>query len=254
VADPAAGSGAIEDLTDKLCAAAWAQFQAIDAAGGAWAALEAGLIQKNATSIRAARQKATAQRKDALTGTSDYPNLQEKPAAVLDVAKVVAPKEAATVRTIEPLPSIRTAEPFEALRDASDRALKKTGARPKVFLANLGKVSDFTAHAMFAKSFYEVGGIEALSNEGFKDRVAMIVAFKASGATLACLCSSDKVYVEQAIDAAKALTEAGAIAHFAGRPGELEAALQQAGVKAFIFIGCDAVSTLQAAHDILGVK
>src|SRR6185437_16663216 len=108
------------------------------------------------------------------------PNLQEKPAAVLDVAKVVAPKEAATVRTIEPLPSIRTAEPFEALRDASDRALKKTGARPKVFLANLGKVSDFTAHAMFAKSFYEVGGIEALSNDGFKDRVAMIVAFKAS--------------------------------------------------------------------------
>ena len=39
VADPAAGSGAIEDLTSKLCAAAWTQFQAIDKAGGAWAAL-----------------------------------------------------------------------------------------------------------------------------------------------------------------------------------------------------------------------
>ncbi len=254
VADPAAGSGAIEDLTAKLCAAAWTQFQEIESAGGAWAALEAGLIQKNVASIRAVRHKAIAQRKDSLTGTSDYPDLNEKPAAVLDVPPVAAPKEAAAVKMIEPLPSIRLAEPFEALRDASDRALKKTGARPKVFLANLGKVSDFTARAMFAKNFYEAGGIEALSNDGFDDQAAMIAAFKASGARLACLCSSDKVYAEQAVDAAKALTEAGAIVHFAGRPGELEAALQQAGVKAFIFMGCDAVSTLQAAHDILGVK
>ena len=33
VADPAAGSGAIEDLTAKLCAAAWTQFQEIDNGG-----------------------------------------------------------------------------------------------------------------------------------------------------------------------------------------------------------------------------
>jgi methylmalonyl-CoA mutase len=146
------------------------------------------------------------------------------------------------------------AEPFEALRDASDRALKKTGARPKVFLANLGKISDFTARAMFAKNFYEAGGIEAPGDDGFKDHAAMIAAFKASGAKLACLCSSDKIYAAQAIDAAKALTAAGAIVQLAGRPGEMEATLKQAGVKTFVFIGCDAVSTLQAAHDILGVK
>ena len=254
VADPAAGSGAIEDQTGKLCAAAWTQFQEIDAAGGAWAALESGLIQKNVAAVRTERQKAAARRKHALTGTSDYPNLGEKPAAVLNVAKVATPKETAAVKSIEPLPSIRLAEPFEALRDASDRVLKKSGARPKVFLANLGKVSDFTARAMFAKNFYEAGGIEAPANDGFKDRAAMIAAFKASGAKLACLCSSDKVCAEQAVDAAKALIQAGAIVHYAGRPGDLEAALQQAGVKACIFMGCDAVSTLQAAHDILGVK
>ena len=40
-------------------------------------------------------------------------------------------------------------------------SLAKTGARPKVFLANLGKLSDFTARATFAKNFYEAGGIEA---------------------------------------------------------------------------------------------
>jgi methylmalonyl-CoA mutase len=254
VADPAAGSGAIEDLTDKLCAAAWKRFQTMDAAGGAWAALESGLIQREVAAVRSERQKAAARRKDALTGTSDYPNLHETPAAVLDVAPAAAPKEAAAVKTIEPLPSIRLAEPFEALRDASDRVLAKTGARPQVFLATLGRLSEFTARAMFAKNFYEAGGIEALSNDGFKDQGAMIAAFKASGAKLACLCSSDKVYAKDASDAAKALTAAGAVVHLAGRPGENEANWRQAGVESFIFMGCDVVSTLQAAHDILAVK
>ena len=123
-----------------------------------------------------------------------------------------------------------------------------------MFLANLGKLSDFTARAMFAKNFYEAGGIEALSNDGFKDQAAMIAAFKASGAKLACLCSSDKVYETQAAEAAKALTEAGATVHLAGRPGDNETNWRQDGVKSFVFMGCDVVSTLQAAHDILAVK
>jgi methylmalonyl-CoA mutase len=254
VADPAAGSGAIEDLTSMLCAAAWTQFQEIEAAGGAWAALEQGLIQKNVAAVRAERQKAAARRKDAMTGTSDYPNLQEKTPAVLDVAPVVAPKEPVSAVTAEPLPSIRLAEPFEALRDTSDRVLKKTGARPKVFLANLGKIADFTARAIFAKNFYEAGGIEAPGNDGFKDQAAMIAAFRASGAKLACLCSSDKVYETEAASAAKALAAIGATVALAGRPGERETELRHAGVKAFVFMGCDVVSTLQAAHDILGVK
>ena len=40
---------------------------------------------------------------------------------------------------------------------------------------------------MFAKNFYEAGGIEALGNDGFKDQAEMIAAFKKSGAKLACL-------------------------------------------------------------------
>jgi methylmalonyl-CoA mutase len=247
VTDPAAGSGAIEALTGELCATAWSQFQEIEKAGGAWAALEAGLIQKNVASVRAARQTAVARRKDTLIGTSDYPNLGEKPPAVLDVAPAAAPNN---TPAIEPLPSIRLSEPFEALRDKSDAILAKTGARPKLFLATLGKLADFTPRAMFAKNFYEAGGIEALGNDGFKDQADMIAAFKASRAKFACLCGSDAAYAEQAVSAAKALTEAGAIVHLAGRPGEFEAALKEAGVKNFVFMGSDVLSTLRAAHDI----
>jgi methylmalonyl-CoA mutase len=254
VGDPAAGSGAVEDLTSKLCAAAWTQFQEIEANGGCWAALEHRLIQRHVAAVRAEREKAIARRKDALTGSSEYPNLYEKPAAVLDLAPIALPKDSSVAVVTEPLPRIRLAEPFEALRDASDRWIGKTGSRPKVFLATLGKLADFTARAMFAKNFYEAGGIEGVSYDGSDDQAAMVAAFKKSGTKLACLCSSDTVYAERAADTAKTLTAAGAVVHLAGRPGELEQGLKEAGVKTFVFLGCDVVSTLQAAHDILGVK
>jgi methylmalonyl-CoA mutase len=263
VADPAAGSGAIEALTDEMARIAWVQFQTIDKAGGAWAALEQGLIQREVAKVREQRIKAIAQRMEPLTGTSDYPDINETASAVLDFAPRTGPKETGaaptaeplpSIRLAEPLPSIRLAEPFEVLRDKSDTALKKTGARPKVFLANLGKLSDFTARATFARNFYEAGGIEAVTNVGFRNRAEMDAAFKASGAKLACLCSSDKVYETEAADSAKALTKAGAIVHLAGRPGAHEKEWREAGVKTFIYVGCDALATLQAAHDILGVK
>ncbi len=78
--------------------------------------------------------------------------------------------------------------------------------RPKVFLACLGRAADFNARASFAKSLFESGGIEAVEGKG--DNLAK--RFKESGAKLACLCSSDKVYEREADDAAKALAEAGA--------------------------------------------
>ncbi len=121
VADPAAGSGAIEALTTQIAQAAWALFQEIDAAGGVWNALEQKLLQEKVAAVRAEREMAVARRKDALTGASDYPNLQETSIKVLDVAPISTPKEGGTTVTTEPLPSTRLAAPFEALRDKSDQ-------------------------------------------------------------------------------------------------------------------------------------
>ena len=128
--------------------------------------------------MRAEREQAVARRRDALTGTSDFPDLAEAPVTVLDVPPVAAPPYPAALR-FDALPSVRLAEPFETLRDASDRILAQSGARPKVFLANLGKLADFTARATFAKNFFEAGGIEAVTNDGFAGRDQMIAAFKA---------------------------------------------------------------------------
>ena len=252
VGDPAAGSGGIEDLTQKLAQAAWALFQNIEKAGGAPAALEAGLIQGKVAAVRAEREKAVALRREVLTGTNDYPLLGETTVDVLDVKPVAAASYPVNVKYAS-LPAIRLAEPFEKLRDAADRALAKSGSRPKVFLANIGTPAEFNARATFAKNFFEAGGIEAVTNDGFADDEAMNKAFKASGASLACLCSSDDVYAARAAHAAKALATAGSThIYLAGRPKDADA-VKAAGIGGFIFAGCDALVTLQAAHRLLSL-
>jgi methylmalonyl-CoA mutase len=251
VTDPAAGAGGLETLTDALCQSAWTLFQEIEAKGGAPEAIVTGFLQDKIAATRATRDAAVAKRKDPLTGASEFPHLGEAAVKVLDVprAAVFVPAP-----TFTGLPAARLSEPFEKLRDASDAMLARTGARPKVFLANLGKPSDFTARTTFAKNFYEAGGIEATGNDGFKTRDEMIAAFRASGAALACLCSSDEVYGREAIDAATALTAAGATVHLAGRPGEHEAAWRAAGIDTYIFAGGDVLATLHAIHARLDVS
>jgi methylmalonyl-CoA mutase len=249
VSDPAAGSGGVETLTQQLCEAAWRLFQEIEKAGGVFAALEQNLIQGKVAATRAVREANIAKRKEVLTGATEFPNLHEAHVAVLDAKPIApAPYGEAKIR-FDALAPMRLAAPFEELRDKSDQILKTTGARPKVFLANLGTAVDFTARATFAKSFFETGGIEALDTEGYTDPATLAAAFKASGAGLICLCSSDKIYAEQAVAAAKALHAAGAKhIYLAGRAGEQEAALRAAGVGHFIFAGGDALATLKEAY------
>jgi methylmalonyl-CoA mutase len=249
VADPAAGSGGIEALTHELCEAAWALFQEIEKAGGGFAALEQNLIQKQVAATRAVRETNIARRKEVLTGASEFTNLHEAHVAVLDATPIALAPTGETKITFDALMPMRLAAPFEQLRDKSDDILKKTGARPKVFLANLGLPADFTARATFARSFFETGGIEAIDTEGFSDSAALGAAFKTAGAALACLCSSDKVYAEQAAAAAKALQAAGAgHIYLAGRPGEQEVLFRAAGVNDFVFAGGDALAALRDVY------
>ncbi|MDE2377049.1 methylmalonyl-CoA mutase family protein [Bradyrhizobium sp.] len=249
VSDPAAGSGGIETLTSELCIAAWALFQETEKAGGIFAALQQGLIQDKVAATRKAREANIAKRRDVLTGASEFPNLQEAGAKVLDAAPVALAPYGEAKFKFASLAPMRLAQPFEALRDKSDARLKARGARPSVFLANLGTAADFTGRATFAKSFFEAGGILAVDSEGFADPGKLAAAFKASGAELACLCSSDKVYAERAEEAAKTLQGAGCKhIYLAGRPAETEASLRAAGITGFIFAGGDALATLQDAY------
>ena len=247
VTDPAAGAGGIEALTSALVEQAWAVFQSLEKQGGIYDAVASGAFVGEIAKVRDARAKAIASRKDPITGVSEFPFVMEQPVTVLK------PAQANTQDA--PLKPIRLAADFEKLRDAADKA-----QHAKVFLANLGPIAAFTARAMFTKNFFEAGGIHALSNDGFAkdgktDLNALVEAFKKSGARIACLCSSDDVYATEAAEAARALKAAGAKAlYLAGRPGDLEAALKQAGVDDFVFMGLDVLASLKAAQARLDIR
>ncbi len=237
VADPAAGAGGFEALTDALVEKAYVLFQDIEKAGGLPQALANGAFQAEVAQTANERAKNVARRKEPLTGVSEFPDIHEKQVAVLTPAPL---PPAANDKALAPH---RAAEPFEALRDRAESA----APRPRIFLANLGPVAAFTARAAFAKNFFEAGGIEALGADGFADPAALAEAFKASGAKLAVLCSSDAVYAERGVEAAKALAAAGAHLYVAGRPGEMEAQWRAAGARDFIFAGADLLAQLREA-------
>ncbi|CAH1672281.1 Methylmalonyl-CoA mutase [Hyphomicrobiales bacterium] len=285
VADPAAGAGGFEALTQALCEQGWQAFQEIERQrsgdlGGILAALAGGHIQKTLAEQRTSRAVAVASRREPITGTSEFPNLREDAVAVLEIAPVARAErrpagslaeqnQSELIRSFvggagradaaiapgaalraDALPSFRLSEPFEALRDKADAQPQ----RPVVFLATLGSIADFTARAGFARNLFEAGGLAAPSGDGFArdgvtDLGALTDAFRASGAKLACLCGSDAAYAAEGAAAAEALAKAGATVWLAGRPAETEA-LNKAGVASFIFMGCDVIETLERAQAI----
>jgi methylmalonyl-CoA mutase len=249
VDDPTSGAGGFEALTQELCERAWTAFQEIEAEGGLPAALEKGAFQGRVAATAGERAKKVARAREKVIGANEFPDIHEKPLDVaepFDAARQTAAAPAGALKTAALSPR-RLAEPFERLRDESDAFAQKSGNRPKVFLANLGSVAAFTARANFAKNFFEAGGIEAVFGPETESTSDLVAAFRDSGAKLACLCSSDRIYADVAETAAIALRGAGAKLYSAGRPGDLEEALRKAGVTDFIFVGCDMYDVLQRA-------
>lgn len=250
--DPAAGSFAVESLTSELCDKAWEIFQKIEFEGGMLRALRSGFIHQMTSAAWAVRKVNIAKRKDAITGVSEFPDIHEKPLSGLggmpDMPSDVAPAGEEN----PPLPFHRLAEDFEALRARSDAMLAVSGKRPQVFVAGLGRVADFTARATFAKSFFEAGGIEALTNKGFTDMDSLEEAFAESGAPFAVICGTDVQYEDIGLKAAEKLKSSGADRiYLAGRPANADA-LTTAGVDEFIFMGADVLDTLTRAYEMMG--
>ncbi len=246
VIDPTGGSWYVEKLTSELAQAAWMKFQEIEAEGGMGKALASGFIQDKIAAVAEARAKAFATGKLKLTGVSAFPLLGDDGIKV-SPHPTPAPEPLTKAVEVRPLQVARFAEPFEALRDAADAHAARTMKPFRVFLASIGDVIDHTVRTTWTKNYLAVGGIEALTSDGYPKAEAAAKAFKASGTNAACICSSDALYAEHAAPTAKALKSAGAkLVLMAGRPGEKEAALKSAGVDQFLVEGADAVATLKA--------
>jgi methylmalonyl-CoA mutase len=147
--------------------------------------------------------------------------------------------------SMPPLPAEREAQVFERLRDASDAWLAARGARPKIFLANMGPIPDHKPRATYAVNFFEAGGIQAVTNDGFDTVDEAAAAFADAGTQMAVICSSDQRYPDLVPELAPALEARGArTVLLAGKPGAHEQTWLDAGVTGFIHDGCDVYQML----------
>lgn len=216
--------------------------------GGLVAVLTSGALQDEIARVAETRAKAIATGRIELTGVSVFPFLGDDGVKITEYPAVAA----APAPAIRPLAPHRLGEAFEKLRDAGDAFLAKTGKRKQIFMANLGEIAEHNRRSQWVWNYLAAGGIEGLTSDGYKSPAEAAEAFKASGAKVACICSSDEVYARDAEAAAKALKAAGAArVLLAGRPGEAEASLRAAGVDAFLYAGQDAIATLDELHKTL---
>lgn len=226
VVDAAGGSWYIETLTDRLAATAWDAFTAIERDGGAPASLDGGRIAALIAATRDRRDDDIAHRRAAITGVSEYALPDEAP--VLRSAAPPAPSGG-------PLPPIRYAQDYEALRGRAEAAQP----RPAVFLAVLGPLAEHTARVSFATNLFNAGGLRVVIGppEEFGD----------SGTTVACLCSPDKGYGDEAAAAIAQLKAAGAC--YVWSAGNADTA----GADGYVLADGDALDVLRRTLDALDV-
>ncbi|MDQ0317328.1 methylmalonyl-CoA mutase family protein [Amorphus orientalis] len=289
VLDPAAGSGGAEARTEALAAKAWDLMRDIEKKGGLPAALASGWWQGEIATVRDRRTAAVRKRKLPIVGTSEYPLMPERRVEVLETSDapatapgkpVTLPEEgggAAFAALIEaasggatladigagspasgctsdarPLAPMRLADPFETLRDKAEAVGEPTDRT--VMIAGLGPLAENAARSAWVKAAFEAGGLITSAAATLDTPEAAVDAAKTAGVACVCLAGSDERYADMAAETARALKQAGVSSvYLAGKPGEQETALRQAGVDGFLHVGIDLVEALGEVQNRLGI-
>ena len=149
---------------------------------------------------------------------------------------------------VEPIMQWRAAEIWERVRDRSE-------TRPTAFLTNLGSIPSHNARSTWAQNLLGAVGVSSSTNDGFSDPKEIEAAWKESQASFAVICGSDKDYEAMLEPAVAALKSAGCpVILVAGRPGDRAAALREAGVSDFVFVGADVLGVMTDVLDSVGVE
>jgi methylmalonyl-CoA mutase len=156
---------------------------------------------------------------------------------------------------IDPVKIERGAEAFERLRRRSESFAASTGAKPKVFLANMGPIPQHKARADFSRGFLEVGAFDVIGNNGFETPDQAVKAALDSGASAVVICSTDKTYPDLVPPIAKAIKDAkpDASVLVAGYPSDHIDAFKQAGVDDFIHVRANCYELLDKLQNNMGV-
>lgn len=145
IQDPAGGSYYLESMTQEYATLAWSTMQRIEAAGGAIAYAQSGALAEAVGEVHRKRAQQIATRRMALTGVSEYPNLEERPVdtpAVAPVAVASAAGDASRTRAAIDAGSFDGAVTSAAIEDLAG------GANTRAILAVLGSSAGLEAPAL----------------------------------------------------------------------------------------------------------
>ncbi|MDR1974669.1 MAG: methylmalonyl-CoA mutase family protein [Bacteroidales bacterium] len=223
VADPAAGSYYVEQISDSLAEEAWKLFLTIEEKGGYYAARTEYVIPEVEKSA-ARHLKDVSSRKKFVLGVNQYPNLNE---TMLD--KLSGSFE-----------GMRASAEIETLRLQTEKSERK----PKVFLLTYGSLGMRKARAGFATNFFGCAGYEIMDNAGFKTGAEGAAAALAAGADITVLCSSDEEYTALVSEAVPLLKGKTAVV-LAGYPKEQIEEFSAQGVEEFIHVRSNVLEVLQ---------
>lgn len=251
VADPAAGSYYIENLTASMMEEAWKLFLEVEEKGGYIEAVKQGFIQQKIREHADQLDRDLATRKISLLGTNQYPNSGEQletyiPAEVFTETDFT--EEETIVETLKPY---RGAQGFEKLRNKTDNHAREN-KRPAAFMFTYGNLAMRIARARFASNFFAVAGFDLIDNLGFKSIEEGVQAALDSQAEIVVICSSDEEYATIAPEIRKAIGDK-AIVVLAGYPRDILDDLKKAGIEHFIHMRSNILESLQGFQKALGI-
>ena len=147
---------------------------------------------------------------------------------------------------VNTLVQFRLSEIFEELRIASENFKKKTGSKPKVFLATMGPLKQFKGRADFSRAFFEIGGFEIIYPNGFSSTDEAVKATIESNAQAVVICSTDDTYPELVPPIVKGIKEKSKDVSviLAGYPKDQIEEHKKSGVDDFIYLGADSHKVL----------
>jgi len=251
VADPAAGSYYIENLTNSIASEAWKLFLEVQEKGGFLEAFKAGFIQERIKETAQQRDMDIATRKEILLGTNQYPNTTEFIEGEVNEKAFSHKKNNQENKDVEVLLPYRGAMAFEQLRHQTDKYAENV-QRPKVFLVTMGNLAMRRARAQFTGNFFGCAGYEIIDNNGFNSVEEAATAFKNAGADIAVICSSDDEYGDIA-PKLKNLLNDNAIIVIAGYPKAIIDDLKQKGIEYFIHMRSNVLETLNKFQELLKI-
>jgi methylmalonyl-CoA mutase len=239
VADPAAGSWYVESLSRELAGQGWAVLQAIEAQGGAAAALTSGFIAANVEGPRGAAMAASAHAHPGQVGVSRFPDLAGREPETAQAAKASRARDAGRLpgedSACPPLQPMRLSEPYEALR-------RRAGTlKPQAQVVTLGGAREAAARVSFARNLLASGGVATTTGA--------LDGYDAETSPVAVVAGSDEAIEAEGVETVRRLREAGARMVLVS--GREQAHWAQAGADGFLHAKMDAAVLLGGVLDRL---